>query len=140
MGSIEFAVSQLKTPLIVVLGHEKCGAVDTAIKAVHNDIQLPGSMGKLIEPIIPSVLSAQRKHGCECAHDKLLEESVRENVRRMVNRLRTASEPILMEPQASGALKIVGAYYDLESGLVDFFKKNKLKKRVPPHIPADKIK
>lgn len=121
MGSIEFAVSQLKTPLIVVLGHERCGAVDTAIKVVKDDIYLPGSMGKLIEPIIPAVLSAQ-KHNCpDCSHEKLLKDSVHENVRRLVHRLRTASEPLLMEPQAANKLKIVGAYYDLESGLVDFF-------------------
>jgi carbonic anhydrase len=118
MGSIEFSVAQLGVPLIIVLGHERCGAVGAAVKMVTDDLQLPGSMGKMIEPIIPAVLHAQRGIG---DYDDLLDASVRENVRRMVRRLRTASEPILIEPQRKGWLKVVGAYYDLDTGTVDFF-------------------
>jgi carbonic anhydrase len=118
MGSIEFSVAQLGVPLIVVLGHERCGAVGAAVKVVTDDLQLAGSMGKMIEPIIPAVLHAQR--GLPDYGD-LLDAAVRENVRRMVRRLRTASEPLLMEPQAAGRLKVVGAYYDLDTGTVEFF-------------------
>jgi carbonic anhydrase len=118
MGSIEFSVAQLGVPLIVVLGHERCGAVGAAVKIVTDDLQLSGSMGKMVEPIIPAVLHAQRSLP---EYGDLLDASVRENVRRMVKRLRTASEPMLMEPQATGRLKVVGAYYDLDSGTVDFF-------------------
>jgi carbonic anhydrase len=75
-------------------------------------------MGKMVEPIIPAVLHAQRELA---ADGDLLDASVRENVRRMVRRLRSASEPLLMEPQRQGRLKIVGAYYDLDTGSVDFF-------------------
>jgi carbonic anhydrase len=118
MGSIEFAVAQLGVPLIVVLGHERCGAVGAAVKMVTDDLQMSGSMGKMIEPIIPAVLHAQRS----LAEDgDLLDAAVRENVRRMVKRLRTASEPMLMEPQAAGRLNVVGAYYDLDTGTVEFF-------------------
>ncbi|MEQ1548983.1 MAG: carbonic anhydrase [Chakrabartia sp.] len=118
MGSIEFSVAQLGVPLIVVLGHERCGAVGAAVKVVTDDLQMAGSMGKMIEPIIPAVLHAQRTLP---EYGDLLDAAVRENVRRMVRRLRTASEPMLMEPQASGRLKVVGAYYDLDTGSVDFF-------------------
>jgi carbonic anhydrase len=118
MGSVEFSVAQLGVPLIVVLGHERCGAVGAAVKIVTDDLQLAGSMGKMVEPIIPAVLHAQRGLG---DYDDLLDASVRENVRRMVRRLRTASEPILMDPQKAGWLKVVGAYYDLDTGTVDFF-------------------
>jgi carbonic anhydrase len=118
MGSIEFSVASLGVPLVVVLGHERCGAVGAAVKVVTDDLQLPGSMGKMVEPIIPAVLHAQRELA---ADGDLLDASVRENVRRMVRRLRTASEPLLMEPQRQGRLKIVGAYYDLDTGSVDFF-------------------
>lgn len=118
MGSIEFSVAQLGVPLVVVLGHERCGAVGAAVKIVTDDLQLSGSMGKMVEPIIPAVLHAQRSLP---EYGDLLDASVRENVRRMVKRLRTASEPMLMEPQASGQLKVVGAYYDLDTGTVDFF-------------------
>jgi carbonic anhydrase len=118
MGSIEFSVAQLGVPLIVVLGHERCGAVGAAVKMVTDDLQMAGSMGKMIEPIIPAVLHAQRGLG---DYDDLLDASVRENVRRMVRRLRTASEPLLIDPQKAGWLKVVGAYYDLDTGTVDFF-------------------
>jgi carbonic anhydrase len=118
MGSIEFSVAQLGVPLIVVLGHERCGAVDAAVKVVMDDLQLPGSMGKMVEPIIPAVLHAQRG---PTEVDNLLDAAVRENVRRMVRRLRAASEPLLMDPQKAGWLKVVGAYYDLDTGTVDFF-------------------
>jgi carbonic anhydrase len=118
MGSIEFSVAQLGVPLIVVLGHERCGAVGAAVKVVTDDLSLAGSMGKMIEPIIPAVLHAQRNL---TEFDDLIEAASRENVRRMVKRLRTASEPMLMEPQRTGDLKVVGAYYDLDTGSVDFF-------------------
>jgi carbonic anhydrase len=118
MGSIEFSVAQLGVPLIVVLGHERCGAVGAAVKVVTDDLQLPGSMGKMIESIIPAVLHAQREVP---EYGDLMDAAVRENVRRMVKRLRSASEPMLMEPQREGRLKVVGAYYDLDTGAVDFF-------------------
>lgn len=92
--------------------------VGAAVKIVTDDLQLSGSMGKMVEPIIPAVLHAQRSLP---EYGDLLDASVRENVRRMVKRLRTASEPMLMEPQATGRLKVVGAYYDLDTGTVDFF-------------------
>ena len=122
MGSIEFSVNQLGVPLIVVLGHERCGAVESAVKVVTEDLQLSGSMGKMIEPIVLAVLSAQRLLAAGGTDEDLLEAAVHENIRRMVHRLRTASEPYLMEPQAAGWLKVVGAYYDLATGSVEFTK------------------
>ena len=63
---------------------------------------------------MPAVLKAQSQPG------DLMDNAVRENVRRVVHRLRT-SEPILLEPIQSGKLRIVGARYDLDGGEVDFF-------------------
>lgn len=114
MGSIEYSVLALKVPLIVVLGHEKCGAVAAATDLVTNDTRLPGSISRMIEPIVPAVIAAQRKHGDQ----DLVEHAVEENVRRMVERLQAFSEPMLMEPQSRGDLKIVGAVYNLASGQV----------------------
>lgn len=51
----------------------------------------------------------------------LLDNAVRRNVLRTVDRLRTASEPLLLQPLAAGRLRIVGARYDLDDGIVDFF-------------------
>jgi carbonic anhydrase len=102
-------------PLILVMGHERCGAVDAAVQVVTKNATFPGSIGQMIEPIVPAVIRAQGQSG------DLLDNAVRENVRRVVNRLRTASEPILLDPLRAGKLKIVGARYDLDDGDVDFF-------------------
>ena len=72
----------------------------------------------MIEPIIPAVLKAKAQGGPK--GDALVEASVRENVRRTVERLRTA-EPAMMSPIKAGKLLVVGARYDLDDGKVDFF-------------------
>ena len=118
MGSIEYSVMALNVPLIVVLGHEKCGAVAAATQVVTDDARFPGSIGAMIEPIVPAVLAAQRQGDASEKGSDLVERSVVENVRRMVDRLRTASEPMLIEPQEQGALKVVGAVYGLATGEV----------------------
>lgn len=120
LGSIEYAVAVLNVSLIVVMGHERCGAVAAAVDVVQDNAVFPGSLGQMIEPIIPAVLQA--KSACECAEDEenLLDASVRANVRRVVSRLKN-SEPILMDPLNTGKLRIVGARYDLDDGSVDFF-------------------
>lgn len=115
MGSIEFAVAVLGVPLVVVMGHEACGAVKAAMDVVDKNAVFPGSIGRMIEPIIPAVLAAREMPG-----DKV-EQAVRANVRRVTERLRTASEPILLDPQRAGKVKVVGAYYALDTGRVDFF-------------------
>jgi carbonic anhydrase len=115
LGSIQYAIAELGVPLILVMGHERCGAVDAAVQVVTKNATFPGSIGQMIEPIVPAVIRAQGQSG------DLLDNAVRENVRRVVNRLRTASEPILLDPLRAGKLKIVGARYDLDDGDVDFF-------------------
>lgn len=115
MGSIEFAVAVLGVPLVVVMGHEACGAVKAAMDVVDKNAVFPGSIGRMIEPIIPAVLAARGRPG-----DRV-EQAVRANVMRVTERLRTASEPILLDPQRTGKVKVVGAYYALDSGRVDFF-------------------
>ena len=116
MGSIEYSVMALNVPLIVVLGHEKCGAVAAATEVVTKDVRFPGSIGRMIEPIIPAVIAAGRDTG----GDDLVERAVEENVRRMVERLQTYSEPMLIDPQRAGTLKVVGAVYRLATGRVEW--------------------
>lgn len=115
LGSIEYAVAVLNVPLVVVMGHESCGAVKAATEVVSDNATFPGSIGPMIEPIIPAVLQARGQPG-----DKL-ENAVRQNVRRVVKQLREQTDPLMLEPQREGRLKVVGAYYKLGSGEVDFF-------------------
>ncbi len=121
MGSIEFAVAKLGVSLVVVLGHDQCGVVQAAFDVVESDTILPGSMGKIVESVIPAVLWAQRTQYPGMDRAKIQRVAAQENVRRMVRRLRTASEPSVMVPMQSGRVMIVGAHYDLASGIVDFF-------------------
>ena len=118
LGSIEYAVSQLGVPLIVVMGHERCGAVAAAVSVVEKNAVFPGSLGQMIEPIVPAVLQA-RAQDSKLTGDALLDAAVRENVKRVVARLGVAG-PLLGDPRRAGKLKIVGARYDLDDGKVDF--------------------
>ena len=63
LGSIEYAVAVLNVPLVVVMGHESCGAVKAATEVVTDNATFPGSIGPMIEPIIPAVLSVRDKEG-----------------------------------------------------------------------------
>lgn len=111
-GSVEYSIVALKVPLVVVLGHEACGAVVAATEVVSQDKRFPGSIGRMIAPIIPAVLAAKRAE-----KDNLVEASVEENVRRVVERLETG-EAILQEAIRAGKLKVVGAVYSLSTGEV----------------------
>lgn len=115
LGSVEFAVGVLGVPLVVVMGHESCGAVKAAMDVVEKNASFPGSIGRMIEPIVPAVLASRGKPGDP------VEQAVRANVSRVCERLRTAAEPILLDPQRQGRVKVVGAYYALNTGRVDFF-------------------
>lgn len=110
-GSIEYAVAELGAPLIVVMGHERCGAVKAAIEAQRDHTPLPGHIHFATDPIWPAIPTWPVAD--------IVDETVRENVRRMVRQLRSA-EPILPKALAEGRLKIIGARYDLDDGLVDF--------------------
>jgi carbonic anhydrase len=85
LGSIQYAVAELGVPLVLVLGHERCGAVDAAVQVVKANASFPGSIGQMIEPIIPAVIKAQAQQG------DILDNAVRENVRRVVNCARRPS-------------------------------------------------
>ena len=115
LGSIQYAVAELGIPLIVVLGHERCGAVQAAVAVVKDDATFPGGIGQMIEPILPAVLHAQHQEG------DLLDNAMRENVRGIVMRLRTSPEPIRLEPFEAQRLRIVGARAEVDDGTVDWF-------------------
>lgn len=117
-GSLAYAVAALGVPLIVVLGHERCGAVDAATKLVTANSQLPPSLTRMVQPILPAVVDARASLGTKT---DLVDHAIHMNVRHVVRGLRESADPILAEPMKAGKVRVVGAYYDLDTGAVDFF-------------------
>ncbi len=115
-GSLAYAVAALGVPLIVVLGHERCGAVDAATKLVVNNEQLPPSLTRMVQPILPAVVDARAAH----RGGDLTDAAIHQNVRHVTRTLRQSTDPLLAEPLRGGKLMVVGAYYDLDTGRVDF--------------------
>ena len=111
IASFEYAVAVLGLPLIVVLGHGKCGAVDSAVKAVKDGKEFPGHIPSLIDEIWPAVKAVQDQTG------DLLENAIKQNVILNVERLKTA-EPILSKAAREGKLNVEGGIYSLETGRV----------------------
>jgi len=112
LASIEYGAQFLGAPLIMVLGHSACGAVDAAIKVLKDKAVLPGHLPDLIAAIKPAVVVAEKtKTG------NLLDNAVAENVRRQVALLKS-SPPIVQQLYAGKKIDIVGGVYDLASGKV----------------------
>lgn len=114
LGSIEYAVAELGVPLVVVLGHERCGAVSAALSVVKNDTSFPGAIGDMVQPILTAAIATQNDPG------DWLDNAVRRNVVNVVDKLRISGK-LIEDPIEAGTLKIVGARYDLDDGSVDFF-------------------
>jgi carbonic anhydrase len=111
LASMEYAVAELGTPLIMVLGHSACGAVGAAIKVVEDDAQLPGHLPALIDPIKPAVEAVRGRAG------DLLTNAIKQNVRQTVAEVMAAG-PIVAPAVADGRVKVVGGFYELETGKV----------------------
>lgn len=112
LASLEFGAAVLQSPLILVLGHSRCGAIASTIDVVKNGTQLPGHLPSLINAIRPAVLDAQKAGAPD-----LLEAAIEANVRLNVERLKSAA-PILAERVAQKTLTVVGGVYDLATGKV----------------------
>ncbi|MBW4579178.1 MAG: carbonic anhydrase [Tildeniella nuda ZEHNDER 1965/U140] len=106
IGSIEYAVALVGTPLLMVLGHERCGAVTAAVK----NEPLPGKIGTFVEPILPAVKRVKNQPG------DAVDNAVVANVRYQIEQLQRST--LLTERVQSGKLKIVGGRYDLDTGKV----------------------
>ena len=107
LGSLEYGAEHLQIPLLVVLGHESCGAVTAAVQGG----ELKGHIAALVDLIKPAV---EKSHGLS---GDPVANAVRTNVELVVKQLR-ASNPLLSELVAHGKLKIVGAVYSLDTGKV----------------------
>jgi len=120
IGSVEFAVSQFGTRLVVVLGHSNCGAICATIEELaRGRTNTSENIRSIVERVKPSIESLM---ATELINDKdaLEKEAIKANVRASVNQLRHGSVIIEQLIETDG-LQIVGAEYSLESGAVDFF-------------------
>lgn len=112
-ASLEYAVKFLGAPLVMILGHTNCGAIDAAIKVVKDRIELPGHLPELIKSIEPAVIAAHGRHPSDLLA-AATEENVRLNMKRLVD-----NEPIMTEPLAAKKLAIAGGVYDIATGKVN---------------------
>lgn len=108
IGTMEYGVAELGTPLVIILGHERCGAV----KAALDGKPVPGKIGSLVAAIKPAVDSIKGQPG------DAWDNAVKANVKMNVNKLKQSS-PIIAEAVKSGKLKVVGGRYDLDTGTVE---------------------
>ncbi|MGB3549020.1 MAG: carbonic anhydrase, partial [Saprospiraceae bacterium] len=112
-GTIEYGTEVLNTRLIVVLGHESCGAVQAAMKLPENP---PGHVVALINAIKPAAVYAKKAGGTE---EEIIDRAVHQNVLEQVSLLREL-EPVLSRRFYKGDILIVGAVYNLHTGVVEF--------------------
>ncbi|HEX3841940.1 MAG TPA: carbonic anhydrase [Acidimicrobiales bacterium] len=112
LGSIEYSIEVLGSVLLMVLGHENCGAVKSALSEVQKGTTFPGDIGNLLGPIVPAAQSV----GTLPAASQL-DGAIKQNVLNQVQLL-GASSAIIQPAVAAGKLKIVGAEYTLGTGKV----------------------
>ncbi|MBK3663103.1 carbonic anhydrase [Bradyrhizobium diazoefficiens] len=112
IASMEYAVAVLNTPMILVLGHDACGAVDATLKAIKDGKPPPGHIPSLVDAIAPAAKAAMQQGG------DLLDKAIRQNVIDNVAKLKSAA-PILNAAVEQGRLKIVGGIYRLTTGKVE---------------------
>ncbi|MEG3954636.1 carbonic anhydrase [Microcoleus sp. herbarium2] len=107
IGSLEFGTLVLGAKVVMVVGHENCGAVKAAIEGGV----LPGEIGSLTDAIKPAVESSKNQAGDKVAN------AVKANIRLQANRLKAS--PVINQLIQEGKLKIVGGYYDLDTAAVE---------------------
>src|SRR5271165_4647024 len=118
IGSVEFAAERFGTRLVVVLGHSRCGAVQATLEQLQqpseNQSRNLHSIVDMVRPAVEKLLATDLRHDPEA----LIDQAVRANIRATVSHLRRGSEIIEQLIQKDG-LKVVGAEYSLETGVVD---------------------
>jgi carbonic anhydrase len=112
VATLEYAAAMLHTPLIMVLGHQSCGAVGAAINAVDQHEQFPGHIQSLASALTPAVLAARGMLG------EFYDNVIKMNVIQNVEKLRQ-QPPVLSRLVAEGKVRVVGGVYSLTTGYVD---------------------
>jgi carbonic anhydrase len=109
LGSIEYAVGHLDTKLIIVLGHGKCGAVSATVQGG----EAHGHIGSIVNAILPALEQAKGRSG------DLIENTIRANVELVVSQIQS-SKPILASLVQESKIQVIGAYYNMDNGVVEF--------------------
>lgn len=117
VGSVEYAAEHLGSMLIMVLGHQNCGAVKAAVATATEGAHQEGKIQDFVDPIVPVVKKAKRKSP-KASKDDLVDRSIQANVKHSVDEL-SHTEPLLEHLVEKGKLKIVGGEYNLKSGKVE---------------------
>jgi len=120
VGSVEFAAARHETRLVVVLGHSQCGAILATLEELQRPTESQSrnlrAIVDRVRPSVESLLATPLRHD----RDALIQQAVRANIRASVDHLRHGSE-VLEQLIQEGGLRVVGAEYSLETGIVDFF-------------------
>ena len=112
LGTIEYGLEKLNIALVMVLGHERCGAVQAAVKAMDAGTVVPGHLGNLVSAITPAVEQAKKQPG------DLLDNAVRAHVGLIMRQLET-QVPVLAARVKTDQAKTVGARHDLDTGEIE---------------------
>lgn len=120
IGSVEFAAERFHTRLVVVLGHSQCGAIEATLEELQRPTENQSkNLFSIVDRIRPAV-EGLLETGLRNDPHALLHQAVRSNVRASANQLRHGSEILEQLIHGSG-LRVVGAEYSLETGIVEFF-------------------
>ncbi|RAS67108.1 carbonic anhydrase [Lentzea atacamensis] len=115
IGTIEYGVAALKTPLIVVLGHQNCGAVKAAVDAMKDPSKTPaGALGALVSALVPAAREVEDR-GAD-----IYSAALEAHIRKTVETLQTS--PVVSSAVAAGTLRVVGASYDLATAKVTLYR------------------
>jgi carbonic anhydrase len=113
MGTIEYGAEHLGVPLIVVMGHERCGAVAAACAVVEKHAKFPGSIGPMVNAIVPAAKAVYHKPG------DFVDNAVVESAKRTAMKIATKSK-IVSHLIKENKVKVVAARYDLDNGRVEY--------------------
>jgi carbonic anhydrase len=123
IGSVEFACQQFGTQLVVVLGHSHCGAINATVEALMGDPnKMSPNVASIVDRVTPAVHPIVKRNQFKDRKD-LIHQAMRANVEQSVNDLQMRSR-ILRRLVDSGQIKIVGAEYSIETGVIDFYPGN----------------
>lgn len=122
LGSIEYAVQFLAapTPLVLVLGHERCGAVTAAVKETESGQPFDNHISSIINKLLPVISETKKIPGQNFVD--FVDNVITNNVKTTVSQLRN-STPLLIDAVANNRVKIVGGRYDLDTGEVKIIEK-----------------